>query len=64
MSPKKTKTLTKKKKVNKRSEKPLALISVSDKAGIEKFARELKSFGFDIVSTGGTAKALRKARIR
>jgi phosphoribosylaminoimidazolecarboxamide formyltransferase/IMP cyclohydrolase len=40
-----------------------ALISVSDKTGIVDFARELKSFGVEIVSTGGTAKALRDAGI-
>ena len=35
-----------------------ALISVSDKTGIVKFANELVELGFEIVSTGGTAKAL------
>lgn len=40
-----------------------ALISVSDKTGIVEFARELKRFGVDIVSTGGTANALREAGI-
>ncbi|HEV2904252.1 MAG TPA: bifunctional phosphoribosylaminoimidazolecarboxamide formyltransferase/IMP cyclohydrolase [Pyrinomonadaceae bacterium] len=40
-----------------------ALISVSDKTGIVDFAQELKSFGVEIVSTGGTAKALREAGI-
>ncbi len=40
-----------------------ALISVSDKTGIVDFARELKSFGAEIISTGGTAKALREAGI-
>src|SRR6059036_227175 len=40
-----------------------ALISVSDKSGICDFARELKSFGVEIISTGGTAKALRDAGI-
>src|SRR5438132_9208281 len=40
-----------------------ALISVSDKTGIVEFARELKSFGVEIISTGGTAKALRDAGI-
>jgi len=40
-----------------------ALISVSDKTGIVDFARELKSFDVDIISTGGTAKALRDAGI-
>jgi phosphoribosylaminoimidazolecarboxamide formyltransferase/IMP cyclohydrolase len=38
-----------------------ALISVSDKTGIVEFARELKTFGIEIISTGGTAKALREA---
>lgn len=40
-----------------------ALISVSDKTGIVDFARELKSFGVEIISTGGTARALREAGI-
>jgi phosphoribosylaminoimidazolecarboxamide formyltransferase/IMP cyclohydrolase len=40
-----------------------ALISVSDKTGIIDFAQELKSFGVEIISTGGTAKALRDAGI-
>jgi phosphoribosylaminoimidazolecarboxamide formyltransferase/IMP cyclohydrolase len=40
-----------------------ALISVSDKTGIIDFARELKTLGVEIISTGGTAKALRAAGI-
>jgi len=40
-----------------------ALISVSDKAGIVEFARELKSFDIEIISTGGTARVLREAGI-
>ena len=40
-----------------------ALISVSDKIGIVDFARELKRFDVEIISTGGTAKALRDAGI-
>src|ERR1700687_2587499 len=40
-----------------------ALISVSDKTGIVEFARELKRFGAEIISTGGTANALREAGI-
>src|SRR6266850_2164951 len=40
-----------------------ALISVSDKTGIVEFARELKRFGVEIISTGGTANALREAGI-
>src|SRR5215510_7763880 len=40
-----------------------ALISVSDKTGIIEFAQELKSYGVEIISTGGTAKILRDAGI-
>jgi phosphoribosylaminoimidazolecarboxamide formyltransferase/IMP cyclohydrolase len=35
-----------------------ALLSVSDKTGIVEFARELKSRGIELLSTGGTAKLL------
>lgn len=35
-----------------------ALISVSDKAGVIDFAKQLQSFGIEIISTGGTAKLL------
>src|ERR1700724_2422354 len=40
-----------------------ALISVSDKTSIAKFARELERQGVDIISTGGTAELLRKEKI-
>lgn len=40
-----------------------ALISVSDKTGIVDFALELKGFGVELISTGGTAKTLRDAGI-
>ena len=40
-----------------------ALLSVSDKHGIEDFARGLVELGFEIISTGGTQKALEKAKI-
>ena len=40
-----------------------ALISVSDKTGIVDFARELSARGVEILSTGGTAKALQAAGI-
>jgi phosphoribosylaminoimidazolecarboxamide formyltransferase / IMP cyclohydrolase len=36
-----------------------ALISVSDKTGVEQFARELAALGVEIISTGGTARLLR-----
>ncbi len=40
-----------------------ALISVSDKTGLLDFARGLAKFNVEIVSTGGTAKAIREAGI-
>ncbi len=40
-----------------------ALISVSNKKGIVDFAKELSIMGVEILSTGGTAKALRDAGI-
>ena len=36
-----------------------ALISVSDKAGLEDLAKVLNKFGVEVLSTGGTAKAMR-----
>lgn len=41
-----------------------ALISVSDKRGIIKFAKELEVLGVEILSTGGTAKSLRDSGIK
>jgi phosphoribosylaminoimidazolecarboxamide formyltransferase/IMP cyclohydrolase len=38
-----------------------ALLSVSDKTGLIDFARALAARGVDLVSTGGTAKAMRDA---
>ncbi|MTH78149.1 bifunctional phosphoribosylaminoimidazolecarboxamide formyltransferase/IMP cyclohydrolase [Paracoccus aestuariivivens] len=38
-----------------------ALLSVSDKTGLIEFARALASRGVELLSTGGTAKALREA---
>jgi phosphoribosylaminoimidazolecarboxamide formyltransferase/IMP cyclohydrolase len=40
-----------------------ALISVSDKNGLIPFAASLASLGVEIISTGGTAKAIRDAGI-
>jgi phosphoribosylaminoimidazolecarboxamide formyltransferase/IMP cyclohydrolase len=40
-----------------------ALISVSDKRGVVELAQALNSYEVEILSTGGTAKALRKADI-
>mgnify|MGYP001592069642 CR=1 FL=1 len=40
-----------------------ALISVSDKTGVVDFASGLHNLGVEILSTGGTAKALREAKI-
>ncbi|MDD5019596.1 MAG: bifunctional phosphoribosylaminoimidazolecarboxamide formyltransferase/IMP cyclohydrolase [Candidatus Omnitrophica bacterium] len=40
-----------------------ALISVSDKTGIVDLAKVLVSFGVEIISTGGTARALKDAGV-
>jgi phosphoribosylaminoimidazolecarboxamide formyltransferase/IMP cyclohydrolase len=40
-----------------------ALISVSDKAGVVEFGRALAERGIEILSTGGTARALREAGV-
>jgi phosphoribosylaminoimidazolecarboxamide formyltransferase / IMP cyclohydrolase len=41
-----------------------ALISVTDKSGVEELGRALSRFGVEILSTGGTAKALAQAGIK
>ena len=41
-----------------------ALLSVSDKAGLADFAKALAGHGVEIVSTGGTAKALKDAGLK
>ena len=41
-----------------------ALISVSDKTGIVEFAEKISELGYEIISTGGTAKALEYAGIK
>ena len=40
------------------SSKPRALLSVYDKTGIVEFATSLSQLGFELVSTGGTARVL------
>ena len=40
---------------------PRALLSVSDKSGLTEFAKTLHELGWELVSTGGTARALRGA---
>ena len=40
-----------------------AILSVSDKTGIVDFAKELVGLGFEVLSTGGTAKALKEAGV-
>jgi phosphoribosylaminoimidazolecarboxamide formyltransferase/IMP cyclohydrolase len=40
-----------------------ALLSVYDKTGLEAFARGLVSLGFELVSSGGTSKALAEAGV-
>ena len=41
-----------------------ALISLSDKTGAVEFAKDLTAFGVEIISTGGTAKALADSGIK
>ena len=41
-----------------------ALISLTDKAGIEGFAGQLADLGVELLSTGGTAKKLRDAGLK
>ncbi len=41
-----------------------ALLSVSDKSGLIEFARALAGHGIELVSTGGTAKAIAEAGLK
>jgi phosphoribosylaminoimidazolecarboxamide formyltransferase / IMP cyclohydrolase len=41
--------------------KKRALISVSDKRGLVELAKELSALGYELISTGGTAKAIKEA---
>lgn len=41
-----------------------ALISLTDKSGIENFAKELADLGVELLSTGGTAARLREAGLK
>ncbi|MBQ9118356.1 MAG: bifunctional phosphoribosylaminoimidazolecarboxamide formyltransferase/IMP cyclohydrolase [Clostridia bacterium] len=43
--------------------KKRALVSVSDKTGIVEFCSRLIACGYEIISTGGTAKALQDAKL-
>src|SRR5690606_32524779 len=43
--------------------RPRALLSVSDKRGVVDFARGLVELGFEVVSTGGTLRALTDAGV-
>lgn len=56
------------KRIQKRAKnvkiKRLALVSAWDKTGLVKFVKSMQRLGFDIVSTGGTAEALKKAKIK
>ena len=44
--------------------KKRALVSVSDKAGVVEFCKGLTECGFEIISTGGTKKALEEAGLK
>ena len=41
--------------------KPRALLSLTDKTGVVPFAQGLVELDYELLSTGGTAKALREA---
>ncbi|MEW5723996.1 MAG: IMP cyclohydrolase [Thermodesulfobacteriota bacterium] len=41
-----------------------ALISVTDKSGVVDFARELSALGVEILSTGGTARAMMEGGVK
>ena len=43
--------------------RPRALLSVSDKTGLVELARGLAERGFELVSTGGTARTIRQAGV-
>jgi len=43
--------------------KKRAIISLSDKTGVVEFAAELEKLGYEIISTGGTAKVLRESGV-
>jgi phosphoribosylaminoimidazolecarboxamide formyltransferase/IMP cyclohydrolase len=57
------KQVTQQTEAGKAGAKPIrrALLSVTDKTGLVEFARALAAFQVELVSTGGTAKALRDA---
>ncbi len=46
------------------SGKPRALLSVWDKTGIVEFATSLTNLGFELISTGGTARKLKEAGLQ
>ena len=41
-----------------------ALVSVWDKSGLEPFVQGLQALGVEILSTGGTARAIREAGVK
>ena len=41
-----------------------AILSVSDKTGLVDLAKFLESYGVELLSTGGTAKAMRDAGVK
>ncbi len=50
--------------MNTLSQKPFALISVSEKHGCQEFAQGLIKAGYEILSTGGSAKHLQAAGVK
>ena len=46
------------------TQRPLALLSVHDKTGLAAFGRALVELGYDLLASGGTARALLQADLR
>src|SRR3989339_528053 len=61
---KKKKRTKERKNGRTKKQKPIALLSVWNKKGLAVFARGLAKNGYDIVSSGGTAKFLKKSGVK
>lgn len=48
---------------DEKNKRKIALLTVSDKAGLVSFAQRLHKIGFELLASGGTANALREANI-
>src|SRR3989339_984851 len=64
MKRRKNKRTKERKNGRTKKQKPIALLSVWNKKGLAVFARGLAKNGYDIVSSGGTAKFLKKSGVK